>query len=657
MKKNSVLANKQNCFTLYVSFCVCFVFSIFNANAQIQFTPNPSNIQLIENFQGNNVTITNANLISGNRTTQVALFQNGTDGANLEIDEGIYFSTGDLTTELLNTNSDNSSSIDNQFTYEDADLLQIEENAIYDVVLFEFDLALSEFSDGLSFTYQFGSEEYPDYVGSVYNDVFAIFISGPGFSAPTNIAQLPTTGNPTAVNFVNGGVLGSASSTGVNVDLTQTQLYINNGHLNTGDENPEVQPGPFVVNVEFNGITTDITSQIENLIPGETYQIKIALADTADGIYDSGVFFTAIEGNVIQPEISFLKEGIYLGDPDRASPNDEVIYVFDILNEGDVEIANIMFEDDFFENIEIEGLSEVVLQPGESFSFELSYFINQQEINEGALYNLATLNYTVDSDAYTTNSTDPTPLPANHPFYDATCMDCTVVLLPQQPQISLIKTAALASENTNIRVGDQVNYFFSIQNTGNVDLFDVQIFDELPGIEIFGSPIDLAVGEINENNFSAIYFVSPSDFAQRKVENQALVSSFTLLEEEVTDLSDFEIYADDRPTIIEIPPCEIEIFNTITPNEDGMNDVFVIDGIECFAENEVKIFNRWGVEVYSAKSYNNNDVSFDGKSQARATLNVDKGLPSGTYFYVLQYVNDDAETIIKKGTLYIKQAD
>lgn len=640
-----------------ICFVIFFIVSGYVSSAQVQFIENPSNLQIIQEFEGQNVSITNAELLSGNRETQVALFQNGIQGANLEIDNGIYFSTGDLAFELQNINSDNNSSFNNNFTYEDEDLLLIEENAIFDVVLFQFDVQLSAFSDGLSFTYQFASEEYPDYVGSIFNDVFAIFIDGPGFSSPLNIAQIPTSGNPTAVNFVNGGVLGSASSTGVEVDLTQTQFYINNGHLNTGETNPASQPGPFLVFVEFNGITTSITSSIQNLIPGETYQIKIALADTADPIFDSGVFFNAISGNLIQPEISFLKEGIYLGDSERAAPNDEVLYVFDIINDGDVEISNLAFEDPFFENVTIEGLSDLVLSPGESFSFELTYTINQQDINIGALYNLAKLSYQVNEISYTSTSNDPTPLDTESPFFDENCPSCTVVLLPQQPQIALIKTAQLAEEGLNISVGDQVNYFFTVINIGNVDLFNVHIQDELLGIELFGDPIDLLVGEEVSDHFFAIYFVSPSDFAQRKIENQAQAIGFTLLDEEITDLSDVELFTENRPTVIPIPPCQLKVYNTITPNGDTVNDFFIIEGIECFPENQVQIFNRWGVEVYSAKAYDNHEVVFNGNSQARATINSTKGLPSGVYFYVLQFLNDEGVNEVRKGTLYIKQED
>ena len=42
----------------------------------------------------------------------------------------------------------------------------------------------------------------------------------------------------------------------------------------------------------------------------------------------------------------------------------------------------------------------------------------------------------------------------------------------------------------------------------------------------------------------------------------------------------------------------IEVFDIVTPNGDGLNDVFVIRGIEQFPNNTMRIYNRWGVLVY-----------------------------------------------------------
>jgi len=70
-----------------------------------------------------------------------------------------------------------------------------------------------------------------------------------------------------------------------------------------------------------------------------------------------------------------------------------------------------------------------------------------------------------------------------------------------------------------------------------------------------------------------------------------------------------------------INDCTIEIYNVITPNNDGHNDVFEIKGLESFPKSKLIIFNRWGNEVYESSDYKNN---WDGGDQ-----------PDGVYYYVL----------------------
>ncbi|WP_345291143.1 gliding motility-associated C-terminal domain-containing protein, partial [Flavobacterium hankyongi] len=100
---------------------------------------------------------------------------------------------------------------------------------------------------------------------------------------------------------------------------------------------------------------------------------------------------------------------------------------------------------------------------------------------------------------------------------------------------------------------------------------------------------------------------------------------------------------------------EIDIYTHMTPNDDGNNDVFYIDGITKYPNNTVEIYNRWGVLVYQAKKYNNTDVSFDGKSRGRTTINRDDNLPEGTYYYIVRYTKDNGETKEKAGYLYINR--
>jgi gliding motility-associated-like protein len=79
---------------------------------------------------------------------------------------------------------------------------------------------------------------------------------------------------------------------------------------------------------------------------------------------------------------------------------------------------------------------------------------------------------------------------------------------------------------------------------------------------------------------------------------------------------------------------EILVFNGVSRNGDGSNDVFEISCIQDFPNNNVKIFNRNGTLVYEANGYNNSDKAFNGTSNEGLSL-LGKELPDGTYFYII----------------------
>ncbi|KRB59971.1 hypothetical protein ASD98_02320 [Flavobacterium sp. Root186] len=99
-------------------------------------------------------------------------------------------------------------------------------------------------------------------------------------------------------------------------------------------------------------------------------------------------------------------------------------------------------------------------------------------------------------------------------------------------------------------------------------------------------------------------------------------------------------------------PTDLIVYNAVSPNGDGINDTFHIKGINKYPDNSVEIYNRWGVKVYDAKSYNESTVMFAGYSDGRATINRGEKLPTGTYFYILKY-NNGKKAVEKSGYLYI----
>lgn len=266
---------------------------------------NPTTTQINTGLSGPNVTITGGTILLG-KLSQIATFTNGTN-AGLKMSKGVYFSTGFAATDLSKKNSyiatSNSPSGESTIL-NDVDLKNLDPNAVYDVISYEFTIKLANTVSGLNIAYQFGSEEYPDYVGSIYNDAFGFFISGPGITGKLNMAKLPNDKN-TTINTINAGIRGSDSEIypSSSYDGSLAANYINNGHttntyINNGIQyyvqNPEPQPGPFPIFVEHNGISKLINYSIRNLTPGGTYTFKIIIGDSSDAQRDSGVFVNSI---------------------------------------------------------------------------------------------------------------------------------------------------------------------------------------------------------------------------------------------------------------------------------------------------------------------------------------------------------------------------
>jgi gliding motility-associated-like protein len=94
---------------------------------------------------------------------------------------------------------------------------------------------------------------------------------------------------------------------------------------------------------------------------------------------------------------------------------------------------------------------------------------------------------------------------------------------------------------------------------------------------------------------------------------------------------------------------DVVVFNAISPNGDGLNDIFRIQFIEIIPEtqrNEVSIYNRWGDSVFETRDYNNGDRVFTGLNKNG------KELPSGVYFYKIQFTSGRK---MKTGYLSLKR--
>jgi outer membrane protein OmpA-like peptidoglycan-associated protein len=191
----------------------------------------------------------------------------------------------------------------------DKDLNRIAHNMSYDGAVLEFDFI--PLGNKISFTYCFGSEEYPEYVDSRYNDVFGFFINGPKYRNK-NLATLPLSITPVTVNSINQHENKNAFiDNDFFTDVKPIKALPNDSKVkkdnkssnSISDGNLEIvykinhkklkKINPNLVKyLQYDGFTKSLVAWCY-VTPYQIYHIKIAIGDVGDNTYDSGVFLSA----------------------------------------------------------------------------------------------------------------------------------------------------------------------------------------------------------------------------------------------------------------------------------------------------------------------------------------------------------------------------
>ncbi len=207
--------------------------------------------EIVKALTGAGITISNVKVTGAPKA--IGTFTGGTaDGFG--IDTGVIMSSGDIKTAAGPNTSEGTSGAMGTSGDPDLDAL-IKPLLTRDAVILEFDAVTV--GSSFSIKYIFASEEYKEYVGSQFNDVFAFFVDG------QNIALVPGSTDPVAVNTVN--------------HVKNSGLYRDNpaGSNNYG--------------TSFDGFTTELTA-VALVSAGSSHHIKLAIADASDSILDSAVF-------------------------------------------------------------------------------------------------------------------------------------------------------------------------------------------------------------------------------------------------------------------------------------------------------------------------------------------------------------------------------
>ncbi|MCB9361177.1 MAG: choice-of-anchor L domain-containing protein [Flavobacteriales bacterium] len=280
-----------------ILFTVLLAFLAFNIKAQLVVnTGTMTPTQYVQNILvGSGVTVSNVTFSGA--TSQIGDFDS--QNANVGISQGLVLSSGNVVNAVGPNNDSGFGTSDELNGGGDSDLQSLSGINMNDAAILEFDFIPS--GDSIRFNYVFGSEEYMEYVGFGVNDAFGFFLSGPGITGPfsngaENLAKLPGTNTAVSIDDVNAN--------------TNQAYYIDNG---TGSNAP-FNNDP--IYIQYDGLTVTLVAEAQ-VQCGQTYHIKIAIADGGDEALNSGVFLEggSFSSNEIAIDISVPTLDIVNGMP------------------------------------------------------------------------------------------------------------------------------------------------------------------------------------------------------------------------------------------------------------------------------------------------------------------------------------------------------
>ena len=237
-----------------------------------------SNFTIFQPFNQNGIPITQPN------TNQVGIF--GAFGTGFPIDTGIVMCAYSVQDVLVGTSGTNPNSGPFVDPWLSSVLAAIGSSGynINDRVQIIFSFIAT--SDSIEFNYVFGSHEYPTYTCSSFNDVFGFFLKGYDINGnqnldSVNLATIPNTSVPVAINTINQGYPGSAGSSSnclsANPNYVAHSVMYNSGNASI---------------TSLGGYTTKFTAKAQ-VKCGNFYTIRLALSNVSDHILSSAVFLEA----------------------------------------------------------------------------------------------------------------------------------------------------------------------------------------------------------------------------------------------------------------------------------------------------------------------------------------------------------------------------
>lgn len=230
---------------------------------------------------------------------------------------------------------------------------------------------------------------------------------------------------------------------------------------------------------------------------------------------------------------------------------------------------------------------------------------------------------------------------------DGLCTSLTSTVLVEVTNCMADLSVTKTVNNTYPVVGTEVIFLISATNNGPLNATGVIVTDILKsGYSYVSSSASIGsynsltgnwlIGNLN-NTVTETLTITAKVLSTGVYDNTASITG-----------TELDTVTWNNSSTILLVPTEFHIPEGFSPNNDGINDLFVIRGILNFPSNNFSIFNRWGVKVFQADGYKN---TWDGSSGDGLKVGGNE-LPTGTYFYILD-LGDESKVI--KGTIYLNR--
>ena len=683
----------------FLIFLISFTLNSYSQISVDLNSPYNSPVYLIDNvLLGGGVTASNHNYQGD--SVQIAFFD--ATNTSLGINTGIVMATGEVS--VLDPSFTSTFPILPN-TVTDPDLLNVANSvppllpsphtnsftvsSINDVAVLEFDFIPT--SDSLSFNYVFGSEEYFAFENSQYNDVFGFFLSGPGISGPysspsyhpngsINLAIVPGSNPPLPIT------ISSVNS----VTPINSQFFVDNqGGLDT---------------IAYaDGYTTVLTANA-TVQCGETYHIRLAIADGSDSGLSSFVWLQA--GSFSSPVLEVVDDlgldSTVLEIPCNSNVTltanggvgatyewyDQSGNVFSTNNVVTVGNGTYWVTATSFgcpvisDTLTVISQSAPVVELGNDITIDCnSTVLLDPNISGGSgVYNYL----------WNNNSTSNT-LNTGGGFYSVIVTDdqtgCygedSINITEDQPPNTVISGGgSICSDGSTVQINflydglipwdlqyfnqtdtflqtniQTANYSITTSTSGTYQILNVLDYNDC--MSNYSGQAIVQVNQMPEAVLSPDSYILyigdtlliqlPEDYSyyQWFDQNNDSISNSSVLS--IYQAGDYYVYVEDQNgcfdysnsvTVDEVPRTELYVPNTFTPNADWHNEVFTVYG-KNIKEYSLKIFNRWGDLLFES-----NDIQkhWDGYFKGRK---VDEN----KYLYYIEIIGEDDVLFTKSGII------